>query len=794
MNSKLSLAKRPDAGRRLRSLLVALAATISIVVVPTSGYAAHDGRTLDVTPETATGTGGTAVSFTATLNTPADATSGAIEIDFEIEGGPNDISSPTNALGATPAQPDFTCTVAISSASCNGSYIPSANSVGDVIRAWIHHNGADRATEADANEGANEVLIPGSVVEGDRTDVVQAIITGTTLNNTLDCDDESPGESGTDDTTTNPNTGDQATTNETYTCSVTLGGSPVPNAPVDAEMISGPNDPDAGKAGEPDFSCVTATNGKCMIDVPQNPGTLTPGVAIVCFWNDADNDAELNDTVAADGGDCAEAVDETESNDVTDTASITWQTRSASQIDIVNEDDSRVLPGQPTHTVNLVAKDQFGAGLGGVNIDLYILGGPNRDSGTTARDCITVSDGTCAITYTSGGSNGIDRFCAWRDTSPEDFYSPSGPEGDGGGCATEPEAPGTDGAPALTDRGQVTWSGGAAVATQLEVTPERGTIVEGTDYTLTASVKDENGSAMAAQLVNFEIIGAGDPDATPGDSPGTPDRFCTTSTSGTCFVEFVSNVQGFSTVRSWVASQAADTAEGADAGGLPNEPEGGTDVPGATVEPDTTDVVAVRWGKIVTLYSPITMSPLIGTWGIDPTVSGKLMEQAGGPVVDALILIKRRYVGGTTSLIATRRTSSTGNFSFTDTNPSAIADYFIEYFGDVDHEPVSRSFRVGIRPGVVFNVSPTSLQRNRATTLSGLLAPGHPGKKVNLQRFDGPTQTWKHVQTVTLDSNSRYSFRFIRTTAGSLIFRITYVAQDSDHLWNVSRNLKVTWT
>lgn len=779
------------------AVALTLLAALMLSALPQAAFAAHSGQTLDVTPETGTGTAGNPVTLTATLGVPAVSST---EVDFEIEGGANDTDG-----GNSPESPDMSCTIAVTLTSCTTQYTPGFTSLGDQIRAWVHHDGLNRATEADTSEGANEALFPGGVIEPDITDVVLVVITGGGGGGgtqVLDCDDETG-----DDSETVPNTGTDPQTHVTYTCTVTVSGTPVANVAIDAEnLTNGVNDTD-GKAADPDYGCTTGAQGTCTFDVPTQMGTLQTGTALICAWIDSDNDTEVNNTTAADGSGCDEVVDAPEGDNGTDVMQVIWAARAVATIDILNEDDAKVLPGEGTHTVQLKALDQFGEGIAAVNIDFYIVGGPNAMNGSTVtKECPTASDGTCSVTYTSGGSNGVDKFCAWHDTGTADFYQPGGSAGDGGACASEPQAPNEDGGNAFTDMGQVTWTGGAQVATQLEVTPETppgGNLAENTEYSLTATVKDENLQGMNGVVVNFELIGAGDPDS--GDSPGSPDRVCTTGTDGRCSLSgapgaigssttFTSTVSGTTTVRAWVNGMAADLSEGPDAGDAPDEPAGGTNVPGGTVEPDTTDVVLAKWGRSTTAIAA-SVNPAVGVYGIDPVLSGTLTAD-GSPMASKTVTIKRRFVGSSTfQLLGSTQTAGNGTFSFGDTNPVASADYLISYSGDGENLASDSALqRVGVRTGVIFNSSAASLPRGTNVQLSGAVIPGHPGKKIWLQRLDGPTGQWKFVQQIVLGSNSKYQFLFKSNGNFCLLFRIGYPTQDVDHLSNVSRNQRVCWS
>jgi Bacterial Ig-like domain (group 1)/RTX calcium-binding nonapeptide repeat (4 copies) len=172
----VSDARIPRESKGSLVLSVALV-TIVALVVPMAGVAVanHGTRTLQVTPETSDNPIGTTHTLTATLSSPADATSGAIEVDFEMT-GPGDTDG-----GNTPSSPDEECTVAVGSAMCTVTETSSVAGT-DTITAWIDH-GDDAAVEADTTEGADAGTpsvdepsggpdIPGGTAEPDLTDVI----------------------------------------------------------------------------------------------------------------------------------------------------------------------------------------------------------------------------------------------------------------------------------------------------------------------------------------------------------------------------------------------------------------------------------------------------------------------------------------------------------------------------------------------------------------------------------------------------------------------------------------------
>ena len=82
----------------------------------------------------------------------------------------------------------------------------------------------------------------------------------------LDCDDQA----GDDDQQTNA-----AGEDETYTCTVTSGSDPVTDLQIDAEIISGVNDPDDGATGAPDRNPVCTTGVQRLLQLHHRPRSRT---------------------------------------------------------------------------------------------------------------------------------------------------------------------------------------------------------------------------------------------------------------------------------------------------------------------------------------------------------------------------------------------------------------------------------------------------------------------------------------------------------------------------------------
>jgi len=379
-------------------------ATIFALVVPFAGMAVanHGMRTLQVTPETDDNATGTTHTLTATLDSAADATSGTIEIDFEITGaGDTD--------GDTKTSPDKTCTVAVGSDNCTVTHTSTTAGTSE-IRGWIDHDKDSATVEADLTEGPDAgnpsvdepsggTDVPGSKTERDDTDVVtKTWFSGVTAAR-LDCDDASG-----DDTETNPVTGTGSS--ETYTCSfvdpTTTPITPFPGVKIDAENLNGANDPDdSAAAGTADFNdaCTTAANGMCTVTITAAESQL--GSADICFWADEDNDAAFDPAGAeTDGGECGEAVGAAENDNKTDVVTKTWATPVASSIEVTPESD--VNQTGTSHTATATVRDQFGTPMAGVNVDWRVTG---RNT-AMVNDQITNSNGQVTLTYPDAGATG----------------------------------------------------------------------------------------------------------------------------------------------------------------------------------------------------------------------------------------------------------------------------------------------------------------------------------------------------------------------------------------------------
>ena len=322
---------------RPRALIGVLALILSLVPFAGTAVANHVDRTLNLVPEkknnrTNVHPNGDRHTIIGRLSSPADALSGPINIDFEIDGpsdpGPTGPGSGTpesvNASdGNTPETPDRTCTVEVGMRECEVFY--RGLTVGtDEIRGWIDHDGMDSTVEADLGEGPDENAEPGDQPEPDGTDVVLTRwFEGLPPGPRLDCEPE------------------RATVfaglAHTVTCTLENSkGLGFGGWLIDGENLRGANDPDDAGVEEPenitadyDDICTTDASGHCQFDVAAVDNEI--GEAELCFWVDEDNDSSFHQTPPWDGSKCDEGVDAEEKNNTTDVISVAWVNRLSSR-------------------------------------------------------------------------------------------------------------------------------------------------------------------------------------------------------------------------------------------------------------------------------------------------------------------------------------------------------------------------------------------------------------------------------------------------------------------------------
>jgi Bacterial Ig-like domain (group 1) len=675
-------------------------AVLAALALPLSGVAVanHGSRTLQVTPETNSQGVGTVHTLTATLSSAADLASGAINIDFENEAGPNDNSGPPNFTpeGNTPMTPDLTCSIPSGQSSCQVSY--QGNTTGtDTWRAWIDHDGLNSTVEADEDESADAGASPnepGDAVgnpgtgcskndppdgtdppdpsEPDCTDVVTATWTAGAPT-TVDCDDASGPNT---EQEVNPS-GGGSSSNETYTCTVkdaqgnntddfdptTTGVQPIK---VFGEVENGVNDPDATDGpsyDSPDYNCTVSSGGgsnppkgTCTVSVTQNEAEQ--GTAEICFWGDDDdtntpgggggpNDGDVfcateptNEAQNPDGSDVG--------NDLADQVEKTWANRQASGVDAEPETDTNDF-GQ-NHVITATVYDQFGATFAGntvVNFEFF-QGSPSDTDGNTPaspdKSCTTSNNSSCTITYTQNTTAGKDLICAWVGTNPAMQGTNTNGTCDGEGLTDPDDAAGSADAPEPetddVDVVEKNWVNPNSPS-RLDCEPETDSNPTGTAHEITCTARNSSDATVSGAKIDMEATGANDPD---GNAQLTnPDFTCTTGQDGTCKMTHGpgnTNNPGVTTYRAWIDSDDQNTSTEADE---TEQRDSSTQAgAGADAEPDDTDVMEKTWtgGPANLTMEPPTDSASVGTCN---AFTITVTDQANQPVSGVIIDVEQRH-------------------------------------------------------------------------------------------------------------------------------------------------------
>lgn len=432
-----------------------------------------------------------------------------VRIDWENLNGAND---PDNSEAAGTADADNACTTG-SLGTCTINIAPSEGQLGSAdICFWAdidNNNTFDPSGGADDDGGecGNESA---ATEDADIIGVVTKTWAGVTPTG-LDCDDQS---------------GDDAETNtvgqsETYTCLATAPDSAdagtdrdvVAGVRIDWENLNGANDPDnSSNNATPDANdaCTTGNTGTCTITIAS--GENQTGEAEICFWADTDVDNVFDQNGAAnDGGGCNQETAATEDLDLLDVAVKTWAAAAGAALDV--EPETATNAAGTNHVITASVYDQAGnlfVGNTTVNFEFFD-GSPNDTSSPNAADrtCTTSNSSSCSITITSSTS-GTDLLCAWVGATPA--LTGNNTNGQCGGEALNDadDAAGSADAPApATDRIDVvqkTWLATVASAT---LTPSEATSDPGSQRTLTFTLTDANGNAVAGVPVTWAIAGQG---------------------------------------------------------------------------------------------------------------------------------------------------------------------------------------------------------------------------------------------------------------------------------------------
>lgn len=310
----------------------------------------------------------------------------------------------------------------------------------------------------------------------------------------------------------------------------------------------------------------------------------------------------------------------------------------------------------------------------------------------------------------------------------------------------------------------------ASAARSIELTVPAGA-PSGTTRNATATVRDRFGNGVPGVVVVFTEAGTGRfpegtatyQSATGGDGVATAP--VTTNAGETGAQTISATLSAFHT--------DCDLATG-DPPGAPA---------GLCAASDT-----IVWG-VTAAGLTLAATPTIGVWGTLFRIEGTL-KAVGIPVGGRTVTLTRRTTGGFT-VFRSVVTDSFGRFTVFD-KASQNSVYRAQFAGDAAYlaAPAVQA-AIGVRPGVIFNVSAQRVARGTPIVLSGRVAPEHPGTPVRLQQLTA--SGWRTVSVITLDARSVFAFRVVRGAPASLLYRVL-IESDAHHAWNISANRRVAWT
>jgi Ca2+-binding RTX toxin-like protein len=203
----------------------------------------------------------------------------------------------------------------------------------------------------------------------------------------------------------------------------------------------------------------------------------------------------------------------------------------------------------------------------------------------------------------------------------------------------------------------------------LDCNPETDTNPTGTAHVITCTATNAQGQNVGGAQIDVEATGTNDPDN--ADSPASPDFTCTTANNGTCSITHgtggvgTTAAAGTTTYRAWIDVDSNNATGGPDL----TEAQAEATTPGATAEPDATDVVTKTW--VANDTRTLDCEPETATNAINTqhTVTCTARNSAGQPVAGEAVTFTSTGVGTLTANSPT--TGNDGTVTATITSAAA---------------------------------------------------------------------------------------------------------------------------
>jgi RTX calcium-binding nonapeptide repeat (4 copies) len=281
----------------------------------------------------------------------------------------------------------------------------------------------------------------------------------------FDMEPETPGRATRLECTPESDANPTGTIHSLSCTATTAGGTPRPGVEIDGE-ITGVNDPDNGSDSptQPDLTCETDTNGRCLLRHGQPGGsgqTVLTGESIYYAWIDDDG---RDDTVEADRAEEPSELNEEGDRPDPDDTDVLRKKWSASRLDCVEE--SVTLPTGALNTVTCTARDAADNLVNGAQIDAEATGVNDPDSSGSLFNpdfiCTTGVTGSCQFKHGPGGKGttnvpGRTTYRSWVDIDGDDSTG----EADTFETRNESVTPGAQPERDYTDVVEANWTGPA---------------------------------------------------------------------------------------------------------------------------------------------------------------------------------------------------------------------------------------------------------------------------------------------------------------------------------------------
>jgi len=167
----------------------------------------------------------------------------------------------------------------------------------------------------------------------------------------------------------------------------------------------------------------------------------------------------------------------------------------------------------------------------------------------------------------------------------------------------------------------------------------------------------------------------------------------------------------------------------------------------------------------------LSASPVVCTAGKTVTLTATV------EVPGATLTVSRMRAGEDAFTVVRTVTADAGGTASWTPSPLRNTTYKVEYAGDAAWDAATAETSVAVRPSLRLG-APSWAYSGATAVFSARVVPSHPGATVELQRR--AAGVWTAWRTLTLNQESRATYRWRPKAVGSFAFRLA-MAADADH-------------